>query len=165
MGNGFWAGDSIATSIQSAGDRARANATLAQQQAYHAGDILLQRAALAALAAIDQNHPLLVDLVQLRIEELGQNTFYKSGWKQACSLEVDPHQVFAELQAKHEQDKRRARQGAEAQAVEEKRRGIPLLTRRTVYTWFDQEYPTRTAAEQAKALRLASIDRAQLGDL
>lgn len=164
MSQAFWAGDSIATSIEAAGARIRANATLERQQAYHAGDIVLQRAALAALELIDSSHPILNPMVQARIEKIGQATFYKKGWSQGCSVRANAYEIMDQLRDEHEQKKRVARQQAESLEIREKRRGIPFLNRRTVYSWGANEYPTEQAATQAKASRISEIDRAQLGE-
>jgi hypothetical protein len=161
----FWAADSIATSIEAAGARSRANQELRAQQANHCGDISIMRAALFALAEIDPEHPLLNNVVQDRIYDTGKKTFYNNGWKAGCSVVVDPRALFKQLSDAHE--KRKAELLAQANALEiiERRRGIPLINRRTVFRYDIVDYPTREAAIKAKHDLINTFEQAKLGQL
>jgi hypothetical protein len=161
----YWAADSIATSIEAAGARSRAHNAIRTQQAYHCGDIVIQRAALSALAELEPEHPLLHPLVQERIFDMGKATFQQSGWSKGCSVEVDPRALFKQLCDAHE--KRKADLLAQAKALDvlELKRGIPLINRRTVYRYDVVDYATLEAAEQAKHDLISTIEQAQLGDL
>lgn len=102
MANGYWAGDSIAQSIERAGDRARANAELAKAERWHAGTLAVMRAAVAELRRVDPANPLLVGQVFDHIDAAGENAYRKGGFKAVRALQLSPAAILADLLAQHE---------------------------------------------------------------
>lgn len=161
----LWAADSIATSIEAAGARARAASEMRAQQAYHCGDIAILRAALCALGSREPDHPLLIDAVRERIFEIGKATFYSGGWSKGSSVVVDPHEVLLKILMEHEARKAELVAKAAAMSITAIRRGIPFINRRTVYRYDVVDYPTFEEAEAAKRQWITFFEKAGMGEL
>lgn len=163
MSASYWAGDSIAQSIEAAGARARANSTLARQQSYHAGDIAIKNAALIALRELTPDHPLLNGAVQDRMFAIAQGEFYRRGWENACQLELDPASVCQELNLEFESARAKAIADAEAEPVTSKRRGV-FLMRYTEWRWRKFASEDENEVHQAKQNEIDRLKNCTLGD-
>lgn len=164
MNAGYWAGDAIATQISANGAAARARSTLERQQSYHAGDIAIQRAALAALHDLAPDHPIFTAVVRDRIFSIAEREMYRRGWGHASQLLLDPNRIKAELQAQFDAARVLAIKKADGEPVGSHRRGWLFVNRRSVYTWRGVEHLTPQEAETARQSELARLRAVQLGD-